>query len=265
MNFILIPFFLATNLIINDDAWYNGPEYSFSVHWSIISDLEKEKGRYLGKALLMTLKCLPREVNYLVCHFEDVKIGKWSSKRFDREGALPARNITYERFDFSVNNFAINFHQNGIYNYIVEKDDKLVNQILIDMFRTIVNQLNVGINLDRRDDNFQEKQIFFMDQCVPTDLYYFIGRDIHNIIFENTTDRLISSESNTRITKNCFTTETLNIVDIYDQEHKKLGNVLDHIYLSLDSIHPAQGSSKWIENPTSIDTIVKTRSNYKIN
>ncbi|XP_046836545.1 uncharacterized protein LOC124432064 isoform X3 [Vespa crabro] len=260
----------------------------------------------------MTLKCLPREVNYLVCHFEDVKIGKWSSKRFDREGALPARNITYERFDFSVNNFAINFHQNGIYNYIVEKDDKLVNQILIDMFRTIVNQLNVGINLDRRDDNFQEKQIFFMgecpanykilrskinnhcdnkkfdlelinnsklndnevirikrqivlDQCVPTDLYYFIGRDIHNIIFENTTDRLISSESNTRITKNCFTTETLNIVDIYDQEHKKLGNVLDHIYLSLDSIHPAQGSSKWIENPTSIDTIVKTRSNYKIN
>nr|KAF7394267.1 hypothetical protein H0235_016862 [Vespula pensylvanica] len=288
MNFILIPFFLATNLIINDDAWYNGPEYSFSVHWSIISDLEKEKGRYMGKALLMTLKCLPRE-DYLICHFEDAKIGKWSSKKFDREGALPARNTSYERFNFSVNNFVIKFHQNGIDHYLVEKDDKLMNQILIDMFRTIVNQLNIATNLDQKDDNFQEKQIFFMgecpadykilrskvnnycdnkkfdlvllidsklnddeiirikrqivlDQCAPPDLYYFIGRDIHSTIFENTTDRLISSESNTRISKNCFTTETLNIVDIYDQEHKKLGNVLDHLYISLDSIHPAQAS-----------------------
>ncbi|XP_014604580.1 PREDICTED: uncharacterized protein LOC106787067 [Polistes canadensis] len=309
MNFILIPYLLATNLISNDDAWNNGPEYSFSVHLSIISDLEKDKGRYLGKALLVNLKCRPREPDDLFCHFEDAKIGKFWSKKFDREGALPARNISYEPFKFSGKNFEILFDQNGINAYVLENDDKLMNQVLIDMFRTIINQLNIGTNLDGRKNNFQDEQHFSMgkcpadykilrskannhcekkrfdlvplidlilnkdevirinrqivlDKCVPSDMYYFIGNDIHNSIFENTTYRLISSESNIRFSKNCFTSETLNIVDIYDQDRKKIGNVLDHLYISLDSIHPAQGSLKGLRNPMSIDVIVKTRSNY---
>ncbi|KAI4483850.1 hypothetical protein M0802_013258 [Mischocyttarus mexicanus] len=314
MIFILIPYLLATNLISNDDAWNNGPEYSFSVHLSIISDLEKDKGRYLGKALLVNLKCRPREPDNLFCHFEDAKIGKFSSKKFDRDGALPMRNIlSYEPFKLSRKNFEIIFDSNGIIKYVLEKDDKIMNQVLIDMFRTIVNQLNIGTNLDGKKDNFQDKETFFtgecpadykilrskannhcdkkqfdlvpliddlilnknevtrinrqivLDKCVPPDMYYFIGNDIHSSIFENTTYRLISTESNTRFSKHCFTTETLNIVDIYDQDRKKIGNVLDHLYISLDSINPAQGSLKGLCNPTSIDVIVKTRSNYSIN
>ncbi|KAK2585200.1 hypothetical protein KPH14_009907 [Odynerus spinipes] len=319
MNFILIPFLLATDLVSNDDAWNNGPEYSFSVSVSTISNLRagksesKGESRLLGTTLLTTLKCRPREPDNLNCHFEDAKIGRLSPKKFKFEEILrAAENASYRPYGFSEANFEIKFNRNGIDGYIFEKDERLMGQFLVDMFRMIANQLSVGTSVEGKAESFREKENFTMgecpaeykitrseidghcqkkklnlvalidsqlndeeilrierqrvlDECLPRDLCYFGTRYTYGVVLGGHTDKLVSSTSTLTISRNCFISETFNIVDIYDEKKKKLGSSLDRLRVSLDSIDPAQGSLKSMSDPTSVDVVVRNPSNYDVN
>ncbi|XP_054000441.1 uncharacterized protein LOC128887944 [Hylaeus anthracinus] len=144
MNFIVVPFLLAIRLPTNGDRWHNGPEYTFNVTVSTISDLATREDSLAGSSLITSLKCRPREPYRLHCRYENTKLTKLAPKGINIESAIPPEDAVYEDFCFGNTSFEIKFDDEGIDHYRFENDEVRIPPYRRNLYRIVANQLNIG-------------------------------------------------------------------------------------------------------------------------
>ncbi|XP_060817121.1 uncharacterized protein LOC132907756 [Bombus pascuorum] len=133
MHVVLIPFFLAANVTTFDSrAWIYGPEYVFDVNIThALSD------GLLGDALfqtsvITTLKCRPKSMDQLLCHFEGITVEDMSGGHIELgEIGTP---------------FVIEFSPRGIQNIGFSS---AINKRKLNILRKIFKELSTEIDLSK--------------------------------------------------------------------------------------------------------------------
>ncbi|KAG7206764.1 hypothetical protein KM043_000683 [Ampulex compressa] len=155
MNFILIPFFLAANVVVNDtvpaSTWIHGPEYTYEVRFlvRIPEDAKLESGKSFE--LSSGLKCRPKSPESLVCRLE--KIVAQESK-----GGEPEEVEIPELFE-------VKFNEHGVESLRLREPVKIKK---LNLIRHVVAQLSVGVDLRQRANSlptFVAKENFTMGEC----------------------------------------------------------------------------------------------------
>lgn len=74
----------------------------------------------------ITLKCRSKEPDGLQCHYEDVKITKFSLNIFKVDAVVPFKDATYQEFDFGNETLELDFYDRGIKEYLFEEKKHLM-------------------------------------------------------------------------------------------------------------------------------------------
>ncbi|XP_033222323.1 uncharacterized protein LOC117176266 [Belonocnema kinseyi] len=167
MNFVLLPFVLATWIPTNEEIWKNGPEYTFGMEINMIAAMHIDNGSFIGTRMAGKLKCRPKEPHNLICKIEDTKIIRVHPKGFNTSGMEIYQNESYSPYGVGRDNFLVKFNKEGIENYILEKTDRPAEVWIIDMIRLITNQLSIGADLENRrnDEQFKKLENFTVGEC----------------------------------------------------------------------------------------------------
>lgn len=117
------------------------------------------------------------------------------------------------------------------------------------------------IDLDIIDEDVveivKERQL---QDCIPHPVYQFGTRYTYGLVYRGTVEKLTFASSRMLISKSSFITESVNIVNLYDESRKKIGSALDHIQLTLESVDPARGKLPSISNPKTTDVILNVNN-----
>ncbi|CAL1685212.1 unnamed protein product [Lasius platythorax] len=131
MNVVLIPFFLAASVIVNDTSkWTFGPKYSYDLNMTYIMKTDPQEP-VETMTLISELKCRPKAADNLFCHLQNstiVNIGK-------------NRNTTREVETEQM--FEIKFNERGVEGLIIEPPSRME---VVNILRKIANQFNVGVD-----------------------------------------------------------------------------------------------------------------------
>lgn len=104
--------------------------------------------------------------------------------------------------------------------------------------------------------------------CERRKEYFFGTRYTFGIVLRDVYNDLTSSVSQLVLSKNNFTSETINECEIFDLERNHLGKIMDHMKLTLENIQPARDELLPImkEKPVDIlagDSVVIAVNHYK--
>ncbi|XP_051162584.1 uncharacterized protein LOC127282409 isoform X3 [Leptopilina boulardi] len=91
--------------------------------------------------------------------------------------------------------------------------------------------------------------------CLKKKEYFFGTRYTFGIVLRDVYNDLKSSVSQMVISKNNFTSETINECEIFDLERNHLGKILDHMKLKLENIQPAKDELVPITKQKFVDII----------
>ncbi|XP_023290174.1 uncharacterized protein LOC111673843 isoform X2 [Orussus abietinus] len=304
MQYLLVPFILASSINVDENPWKHGPEYTYGVQLNMVTGMNEGHHEYLGTRLITKMKCRPKEPDSLSCRYLDAKFTRLLPKDFDVLGAEPAKNATYVPFGIGPERFEVKFNERGIESFLVPRS---IAPWSVDMFKLIASQLSVGTNLGRKEETFQIMENFTMGQCEtrfkvirrddedqnglrkarfklqflpelgvpsgqilevekkrnlrncsPRAKYFFGTRFTYGLVPYTAIDHLTSSFSRITLSESEFTSETVNRCDIHDEEDReKIGEVLDHIKIFLESIEPAKEELKEVPSPVTVGLIVK--------
>ncbi|XP_046836477.1 uncharacterized protein LOC124432028 [Vespa crabro] len=173
ITLLLLPFFLASRISVDIESLLHGPEYTYRVE---IITVKKAGGHPCAgedvKAFdaVSTLKCRPRVPDTLNCRFEAAKM------QIYEDGLYELARETVEDLWMDDEPFEIIFDENGIKNLIVTKN---MEPWTIDMIRSIVNQLNVGVDIRNKQDGiFTAIERSFLGKCqTKIELYHGLSYD----------------------------------------------------------------------------------------
>ncbi|XP_011172131.1 uncharacterized protein LOC105204663 isoform X1 [Solenopsis invicta] len=137
MNAILIPFFLAANVMVNDTSeWTYGPEFLYDVNitYNIISIIKPDPHEPIHKIqLISTVKCRPKMPDSLFCHLNN----------FTESELFENHNMTREAQTEQM--FEIKFNEHGVEGLVIEPPSRME---VVNVLRKIATQFNVAV--DRR-------------------------------------------------------------------------------------------------------------------
>ncbi|XP_034939525.1 uncharacterized protein [Chelonus insularis] len=88
------------------------------------------------------------------------------------------------------------------------------------------------------DESIEVQKRRHVKDCLRTAEPFFGTRYALGLIPKDSVTKLLSSESKILLSKTNFTSETINENEIYDKDRKKLGKIIDHMKLDLESIYP---------------------------
>lgn len=138
MYFILIPFFLAVNVLVFEadmKDWKFGPEYTYklTMNYAIKTDTHD---LVTDMRLTSTVKCRPKDLDILFCHLQNstTMVSHLSDRNMTRE-------IETEK------TFAIKFNERGVESLLMETPFPIQ---VVTIVRKIANQLSVGVDLNER-------------------------------------------------------------------------------------------------------------------
>ncbi|KAK0084167.1 hypothetical protein PV326_006379 [Microctonus aethiopoides] len=114
---------------------------------------------------------------------------------------------------------------------------------------------NVSIEIEKKRN---------IDNCIRRTESFFGTRYILGIIHRDEQTTLTNSESKILISKHNFTSETIDINELFDSNQNKLGMVMDYMGLTLETINPATNSLEKFINPISVGIISNHIEHYKI-
>ncbi|XP_032673326.1 uncharacterized protein LOC116845110 isoform X3 [Odontomachus brunneus] len=139
MNVILIPFFLAANVAVNDTSeWTYGPEYLYNVNMTYVikSDPTEPVG---NMQLISAMKCRPKVAeNSLLCILQNSTTIMSLEKDNTR---TTTREIKTEQM------FEIKFNERGVESLLIEPPSRME---VVNFIRKIANQLSVGTDMKRK-------------------------------------------------------------------------------------------------------------------
>ncbi|XP_032673325.1 uncharacterized protein LOC116845109 [Odontomachus brunneus] len=139
MNVILIPFFLAANVVVNDTSeWIYGPEclYNVNVTTVIKSDSPTSVFNIKNIQLISAMKCQPKAAeNTLLCILQN------STEIMSRHEDNTTREIKTEQI------FEIKFNEQGVESVLIESPS---NWQSVDIIRKIAKQLSVDADMNRK-------------------------------------------------------------------------------------------------------------------
>ncbi|XP_011348182.1 uncharacterized protein LOC105285598 [Ooceraea biroi] len=159
MNVVVVPFFLAANLAVNDMSnWQFGPEYSYNM--SIIYDIRQTVSTaetIIGASFNSTVHCRPKEPEMLVCHLSNI------SGMANIMGYKTTEDIDSEKV------FGIKFNERGVESLLIEPCDTRILNII----RQVANQFSMNVNLMRKNNvqpipQFMDKENTSMGNCLTT-------------------------------------------------------------------------------------------------
>ncbi|XP_043683416.1 uncharacterized protein LOC122636346 [Vespula pensylvanica] len=173
ITLLLLPFFLASRISVDIESLLHGPEYTYRVE---IITVKKAGGQPCASTdvkafdAVSTLKCRPRVPDTLNCRFEAAKM------QIYEEALYELARETVEDLWMDDEPFEIIFDKNGIKNLIVTKHMK---PWIIDMIRSIVNQLNIGVDIRNKQDGiFTTTERSFLGECpAKIELYHGLSYD----------------------------------------------------------------------------------------
>ncbi|XP_012531435.1 uncharacterized protein LOC105833891 isoform X1 [Monomorium pharaonis] len=164
MNVILIPFFLAANVVVNDTSeWTYGPEYSYDVNitYDIINMIKREPYEPIHKIqLISTVKCRPKMPDSIFCHLNN----------FTESELFENHNMTREAQTEQI--FEIKFNERGVEGLVIEPPSRME---VVNVLRKIATQFNVVV--DQRKigmSQFMARENSSMGNCAAA---YRITRD----------------------------------------------------------------------------------------
>ncbi|XP_011136044.1 uncharacterized protein LOC105181155 [Harpegnathos saltator] len=136
MNVILIPFFLAANVVVNDTTeWAYGPEYSYNVNMTYV--IKSDPAEPAGTMQLMSsVKCQPKvSENSLLCRLRN------STTMMSLRKDNTSREVETEQM------FEIKFNERGVESLLIEPPSRME---VVNFIRKIANQLSVGADMKRK-------------------------------------------------------------------------------------------------------------------
>ncbi|XP_066591607.1 vitellogenin-like [Prorops nasuta] len=139
--FLLLPFFLVSQVSIDMDSWFYGPEYTYRIRVNTTAEDSMSNDGIPSRAydISTTLKCRPRAPDTLNCRFSSVTMG------FFEAGMADLGQETLGDFEINEDPFEIKFDRKGVSGIAVSGS---LSPWTVDMIRAIVSQLSVGIELD---------------------------------------------------------------------------------------------------------------------
>ncbi|EGI66317.1 PREDICTED: uncharacterized protein LOC105145227 [Acromyrmex echinatior] len=168
MNVVVIPFFLAAHLTV-DEPWEHGPEYTFQVQVNCTAIPEEGIYGSVRLNLVSKLICQPKGSHMLSCHFEDSKANSFVVDSLDpSEPVIPAGLVNRQpAYEINEDQFEIKFNKRGLDSLVVNEN---IQPRELDMIRMIVGQLSVGAVLDGvgNDIIFDAMENFTQGECYTT-------------------------------------------------------------------------------------------------
>ncbi|XP_018355913.1 PREDICTED: uncharacterized protein LOC108756529 [Trachymyrmex septentrionalis] len=168
MNVVVIPFFLAAHLTV-DEPWEHGPEYTFQVQVNCTAIPEEGVYGSVRLNLVSKLICQPKGSHMLSCHFEDSKANSFVVDSLDpSEPVVPAGLVNRQpAYEINEDQFEIKFNKRGLDSLVVNEN---IQPRELDMIRMIVGQLSVGAVLDSvgNDIIFDAMENFTQGECYTT-------------------------------------------------------------------------------------------------
>ncbi|XP_011688101.1 PREDICTED: uncharacterized protein LOC105450101 isoform X1 [Wasmannia auropunctata] len=151
MNAILIPYFLAAYVAVNDTSeWTFGPEYAYDMNITYI--MKPDPHQPIHKLqLISTIKCRPKTPDNLFCHLYNLT----ESELFENH------NMTREAQTEQM--FEIKFNEHGVEGLVIEPPSRME---VVNVLRKIATQFNVVV--DRRKigmSQFMARENSTMGDC----------------------------------------------------------------------------------------------------
>ncbi|XP_077278277.1 uncharacterized protein LOC143906230 [Temnothorax americanus] len=152
MNVILIPFFLAANVVVNDTSeWTFGPEYLYDLNITYILNFH-EHHKPEQVQLISTVKCRPKMPDNLFCYLTNFT----ESDNYNITREILARGT-----------FEIKFNKHGVKGLII--DLPLSNTVIVNILRKIANQFNVIVDQGKIGmSQFTTRENSSMGNCATT-------------------------------------------------------------------------------------------------
>jgi len=135
MNVVLIPFFLAANVVVNDTSkWTFGPEYLYDMNITVIAKPSSHKP-IQHYELISTIKCRPKMPDSLFCYCSNST----------SVALLKNRNITDQEI-MTEQMFEIKFNEYSVEGLVIEPSSDMD---VVTILRKIASQFNVVVNRDQ--------------------------------------------------------------------------------------------------------------------
>ncbi|KAL6265236.1 hypothetical protein P5V15_002018 [Pogonomyrmex californicus] len=154
MNVILIPFFLAARMVVNDTSeWTFGPEYSYDLNITYVIKSDPHEP-INDMQLISTIKCRPKMSNSLFCHLNNsTYLQLFKNHTFTRE-------VTTEQM------FEIKFNNRGVEGLIIEPPTRMD---VVNILRKIATQFNIVVDpITIRMSQYMNRENSSMGDCATT-------------------------------------------------------------------------------------------------
>ncbi|XP_011860887.1 PREDICTED: uncharacterized protein LOC105558016 isoform X1 [Vollenhovia emeryi] len=154
MNAILIPFFLAADIVANNTSeWTFGPEYLYDLNISYIVKPEPD-GPLVSYQMINTVNCRPKMPDHLSCHYNNGTILQFVEN-----------NNTSEEWHMD-EMFEIKFNERGVEGVIVEPN---TDEEMVDVIRTFASLFIVAVDRSKIDmSHFMMREYSSMGNCATT-------------------------------------------------------------------------------------------------
>ncbi|XP_011860895.1 PREDICTED: uncharacterized protein LOC105558020 [Vollenhovia emeryi] len=151
MNVILIPFFLAADVVVNNTSeWTYGPEYLYDVDMSFVLTPDRH-GPVQNVRRINTLSCRPKTPDHLFCHFNNgTEMASVKNQHMSKESEMEEK-------------FEIKFNERGVEGVIVEPN---THEEMVNVIRKIATQFNVAVDRSKIDmSHFTVREDSSMGNC----------------------------------------------------------------------------------------------------
>ncbi|XP_032673466.1 uncharacterized protein LOC116845175 [Odontomachus brunneus] len=160
MNVILIPFFLAANVVVKDTSeWTYGPEYLYNMNLTVVIKSDLDPAEPIGNMeLISAMKCRPMVAeNSLLCIVQNFKTNVGLK-------TLEEENTTHEIKTEKM--FKIKFNERGVESLLIESPSRIQ---IVDLIRKFANQLSVGVDMGKIGmSHFTGRENISMVNCTTT-------------------------------------------------------------------------------------------------
>lgn len=167
MHVVLIPFFLAARVVV-DEPWKYGPEYTFQVQVNSTAIPEERTYGSVRLNVESKLICQPKQDVRLSCYFRDSKADSFVTESLDPDDpAIPMSDVNrQEAYEMHEDQFEVVFNDEGLDSLVVNEN---IQPQELDMIRVIVGQMDIGAILgNRNEETFELMENFTQGECVTT-------------------------------------------------------------------------------------------------
>ncbi|XP_029165795.1 uncharacterized protein LOC114936688 [Nylanderia fulva] len=152
MNVVLIPFFLAANVVVNDTSkWTFGAKYSYDLNMTYMIKTDPHEP-VETMTLISKLNCRPKSADNLFCHLQNSTIVNFG------RNPNTTREVETEQM------FEIKFSERGVEGLTIEPPSRME---VVNILRKIANQFSIGVDWRKieRISQFMARENSSMGNC----------------------------------------------------------------------------------------------------